>query len=57
MAEWSWSAGAHNYRDQASGRFLSATARLEIRDDFLARRAEAVQQVTASMVNGDVTVQ
>lgn len=57
MAEWSYSEGAHRYRDSASGRFLAPTTVLTTRDDFLTRRAEAVQQITASMTDGSVTVQ
>jgi hypothetical protein len=57
MPDWAYSESVHNYRDTSTGRFLAATDRLAIRDDFLERRAGVIRDLADLVSNGDITVQ
>ncbi|GIW06370.1 MAG: hypothetical protein KatS3mg060_1175 [Dehalococcoidia bacterium] len=51
---WAYDTRAHRYRDLRSGRFLSATAMVELRDDFLERRRADIALVTDRLLAGDL---
>jgi hypothetical protein len=57
MAAWQFSESAKRYRNVDSGRFLSPAQEQALRDDFLARRSDAMRAVTAKVGAGDVSVQ
>lgn len=57
MAEWEWDAESRRYRDKGTGKYLSASKSIELRDDFAARQRAATDELARRLADGDVTVQ
>lgn len=56
MARWGYSEGSRRYRNLDTGRWLSASSERAVRDDFMARRKAEVDDLSAKLASGDVTV-
>jgi hypothetical protein len=54
MAEWAWVESAHRYRNKETGRFLSASAERELRDDFVARTAGEVSTLAGRVASEEI---
>lgn len=50
-----WSESARNYRDPATGRFMAASTRIELRNEVVARQAERIKALTEKLNAGDLT--
>lgn len=57
VSEWQWSEDVKRYRDPATGRFLSASKTVGLRDDFLERRRSATDDLATNLASGDLSVQ
>lgn len=55
-SRWEWVREGRRYRDTRTGRFLSPTTVLALRDDFLADQARAIGDLTARLVAGDTAI-
>lgn len=49
---WTYDEQRHRYRDVATGRLLSVTASIEIRDDFIRRMTDGVVLATRALARG-----
>lgn len=56
MAEWSFSTAAKRYRDAGSGRFLSASASVDLRDHYLEMQRQAMASLAQRVSSGELTV-
>jgi hypothetical protein len=59
MAEnrWEWDDSAHRFRDTQTGRFLSTSDALKLRDGFPEGQQAVLRDLTQRMATGDLTVQ
>ncbi len=57
MAEWEYSLSARRFREKATGRFVSATKVIDIRDGFQERRRADVNAITRQLAEQSISVQ
>lgn len=57
MAEWTYSRSARRFRDAATGRFLSASKAIDLRDGFQERRRSDVAALTRQLADQSLSVQ
>jgi hypothetical protein len=57
MASWAWDATSRRYRNVDTGRYLSSSKSVELRDDFLAKQRDLVDTLSAALANGSMTLQ
>lgn len=57
MPSWQFDESTHQYRNQSTGRFLSPSGERGIAADYLAKRAQAVADLSAKVADGRVTAQ
>lgn len=57
MAEWVYDEASHRYRDVASGRYLSPSAAVGLRDDFQQRQRSVLSALADRLAAEDLTVQ
>ena len=55
-ARWEYVDLLRRYRDKQTGQFVSAADRLALRDDFVARQRDAVDDLAARLASGDLTL-
>ncbi len=51
---WQYDQGVHRYRDQTTGRFLSGTTILELRNGLLDARVNGTQALSAALADGRI---
>jgi hypothetical protein len=54
---WEWDDSAHRFRDTQTGRFLSTSDALKLRDGFPEGQQAVLRDLTQRMAAGDLTVQ
>lgn len=57
MADWEFSEIARRYRSKETGRFLSPSSAISLRDDFQQRRRSDIDALTRRLADQDITVQ
>lgn len=57
MADWRYSRSARRFRDADTGRFLSATTAVDLRDGFQDRRRADVDELVRRLADEDISVQ
>lgn len=53
---WQWSSEVKRYRDQASGRFLSASANVTLRDHYLEMQRQTMASLAQRVSAGELTI-
>lgn len=57
MAAWEWDAASRRYRNVDTGRYLSASASIELRDDLVSRLRSDTDALARRLAAEDLTVQ
>jgi hypothetical protein len=56
-APWTWDDKSKRYRDNSTGRYLSHSKMLSLRDQFTSAMVREMDLLVESLANGDITVQ
>lgn len=57
MANWEWNEASHRYRNLSTGRYLSAAASIELRDDMVTRLRSEADTLARRLATQELTVQ